>query len=190
MAKSSHVIKRLLSRLGVDTYLDSDDRRVLEEEIIPWLRSLPSSNRVLFVGCEWFTRGYRKWFEADSYWTMDWDPRKRRYGAKLHLTDSMTNISKHFGAGSLDIVICNGVFGWGLNARDDVEGAFAAAADALRRGGLLLVGWNDLPTRRPFMLESIQSLQGLRPHVIEPLDTSRYMAAGPARHVFNLYMKP
>jgi hypothetical protein len=180
----------VLARLNVDVRLESNDRIVLERTIIPWLRSLPFSNRVLFVGCEWFTRGYRKWFEPESYWTLDWDPRQKRYGAKLHITDSMTNLSRYFGAGSLDVVICNGVFGWGLDSRDDVQAAFAATAIALRRGGLFLVGWNDLPRHRPFALESIHALHALRPYEIGPLGTSRYLTPGPARHIFNLYVNP
>lgn len=190
MAKIRQMLKTVLVRLGIDFYLKTPDRQVLEGHILPWLSRLPSFGRVLFVGCDWYTHGYRKWFKAPTYWTLDFDPAKKLYGSPLHITDSMANLARHFAPGSLDLVICNGVFGWGLDARADVEAAFAAVGSALKPGGLFLLGWNDVPEHRPLLLGSIEALKALRPQLIEPLGASQMLIDSPNRHTFNLYIKP
>jgi hypothetical protein len=181
--------KRTLRALNIDVYLLTNDRRVLEQTIMPWLTSLPKMSRVLFVGCDWYTRSYRHRFDASSYWTMDYDPKKKPYGSKLHITDSMANVRRHFQAGGLDLVICNGVFGWGLDGRNDVEAAFGGAFETLRPGGLLLLGWNDIPERKPFPLCEIRALKRFQPRSIEPLGESEFVTATDNRHTFNLYEK-
>lgn len=184
-------LKLLLVKLGIDLYLKSPDRDLLEGTILPWLASQPSSDRVLFVGCDWYTHGYRKWFKPDSYWTLDYDPDKALFGSRrLHITDSVARLSDHFKAGSLDLIICNGVFGWGLDKREDIEAAFAAVAQALRPGGLFLFGWNDVPEHRPVALADIQALSALRPHVIAPCGVSQLLTSSELRHTFSLFARP
>lgn len=182
--------KRILLALNIDMYLRTPDRVVLETQLLPWLSAIPGQRDVLFVGCDWYTRGYRKFFARHTYVTMDYDIDKVRYGATRHITDSMTNLGNHFGPGSLDLILCNGVFGWGLNAREDVEKAFGDAAAALRPGGLLLIGWNDNPERKPFELDTVQALAGLRRSTMEPLGTDQFLTGNANRHVYTLFAKP
>jgi len=182
--------KWLIDRFKVDFFLGTRDRTVLEHKILPWLSAQPALRRVLFIGCEWYTYGYRKWFSAGTYWTLDFNPEKKLFGsAELHIVDSMTNLAKHFKPGSLDLVICNGVFGWGLNAPVEIETAFSAVHQALRPGGLFLLGWNDVPKRRPVPLESIAALRKFSPAIIEPFGVSQFPVQGSKRHVYNLYAR-
>jgi SAM-dependent methyltransferase len=183
--------KWLIDQLGVDLVWGSADRRVLEGEILPWLSAQSSLGRVLFVGCEWYTYGYRKWFPAETYWTLDYDPEKKLFGSPtLHLVDSMTNLADHFEPEGLDLIICNGVFGWGLNAPDDIEAAFSAVHRSLRPGGFFLLGWNDVPKRRPVPIASIAALRALSPAILGPLGVSQFLTPGRNRHTYNLYVKP
>ncbi|MEZ5081799.1 MAG: hypothetical protein R2878_14320 [Thermoleophilia bacterium] len=130
MGRLRRGVKRLLLALGIDLHMRTEDRRVLQAEILPWLSGLHRGGRVLFVGCEWYTRGYRRWFDPDGYRTMDIDPAKAAHGATQHVTDSMANMAHHFPAGSLDLVICNGVIGWGLDDPADIEAALSATHTA------------------------------------------------------------
>ncbi|MFI5000571.1 MAG: methyltransferase, partial [Reyranellales bacterium] len=41
-----------------------------------------------------------------------------------------------------DCIVFNGVFGFGIDSPDDMRRAVKAMHDALRPGGLLIVGWN------------------------------------------------
>lgn len=190
MVVIKRIIKQIFVKLGIGFYLKTPDRKVLESTILPWLASRPGTKRVLFVGCDWYTYGYYKWFKHATYWTLDYDPTKKLYGSTLHITDSMTGLSNHFGPGSLDLIICNGVFGWGLNTREDVEAAFAATATALRPGGLFLLGWNDVPEHRPMALSKLTSLKSLREQVIEPLGVTQMLTPSQNRHTFTLFVKP
>lgn len=184
-------LKRLLVTLGIDLYLDSPDRKVLEQAILPWLSRRAGVEQVLFVGCDWYTRGYRKWFKPDGYITVDFDPRKKRFGSsRRHIVGSVAHLSRHVAPGSLDAVICNGVFGWGLDDPADIEAAFSAIVASLRSGGWLLFGWNDVPHRRPMQPHDIQALAALRPSVIEPLGVSRTEPLGESRHIFEMFTKP
>lgn len=182
--------KWFIDQFKVDFFLGTRDRTVLEREILPWFSAQPNLGRVLFIGCEWYTYGYRKWFPAETYWTLDFNPRKKLFGSPhLHIVDSMTHLAVHFEPGSLDLIICNGVFGWGLNDPVDIETAISAVHRVLRPGGLFLLGWNDVPKRRPVPLEAITALRGFSPAIMEPLGVSRFPVRGSKRHVYNLYTK-
>lgn len=175
---------------GLDLYQHTDDRRVLQTVILPHFARQPGITKVLFVGCAWYTRGYRRFFPPQAYWTLDSDPGRRRYGARQHVTDSLANVGVHFGEATLDLILCNGVFGWGLNAPAEVEQAFDGCYHSLRPRGVLVVGWNDIPERRPFPLEAVRSLQQISALVFPPLQSARYLTANPNRHTFDFYEKP
>jgi SAM-dependent methyltransferase len=181
-------LKRLF---GIDSYLDNEDRRVLERVIFPYFLGNESYRTVLFVGCSWCTRGYNKRFEPiKDYWTIDpWDL-KKRYGAKRHIVDELQNLGRHFAAGSLDLILCNGVFGCGLNDRAEVERAFGACFDALREGGVLLVGWADIDTERPFPLSECAALRAYVPFVFPPLGTAEFLTDTPYRDTYSFFAKP
>jgi SAM-dependent methyltransferase len=185
------ITKWFIDTFQVDFFLGTRDRTVLEGKILPWLSAQSSVRRVLFVGCEWYTYGYKKWFRADTYWTLDHNPRKKLFGSpRRHLIDSMANLAEHFKPESLDLIICNGVFGWGLDTPTDIDAAFSAVQRSLRPGGLFLLGWNDVPNHCPVPLEDIVALRALSPAILEPLGVTQFRVQSSKRHVYNLYIKP
>jgi SAM-dependent methyltransferase len=99
------------------------------------------------------------------------------------------DLGAHIDPGSLDLIICNGVFGWGLDEKENCEEAFAAAHVALKPGGQMLLGWNDVPRRCPFALESIASLSRFREHEFALFGRYRYLTDTVYRHVFDFYQK-
>src|SRR6186997_2328904 len=107
-------VKSKLMDAGFDFYIRTADRAVLEEQILPTISRSTNRLRILFFGCEWYTRGYQRVLAKHDYWTMEIDPSKRKYGAKQHIVDSAENVADHFGPNSLDFILCNGVIGWGL----------------------------------------------------------------------------
>lgn len=182
-------VRHMWMAAGMDLYLPSEDRRVLEQTILPGLVAQAGVKNVLFAGCGWYTRGYRRFFDEDHYWTIDIDPEKERYGARRHIVDSLANLNRHFSPGELDAIICNGVFGWGLDAKDDVEKAFEACHACLRDEGIFILGWNDIPERRPFPLSECEALEMFRPCALPPLETSTLATATDLRHMYNFYRK-
>ena len=187
--KSRGALRRFLMVCGVDYYFESEDRRVLETVILPELAGREEIRRVLFVGCAWYTRGYRKLFGDHAYATLDIDPRAARHGAKRHFTDSLENLPSYCKREELDLIICNGVFGWGLNERNTVERAFGACFECLRPGGIFVLGWNDVPEHRPFPPQESVSLQRFTPYVFEPLSASEYLTETHNRHTYLFYRK-
>lgn len=183
-------IRDIKSLFGVESYLEGEDRRVLENVIFPYFLRERSYGSVLFVGCEWYTRGYNAQFEAcKNFCTLDVDPAARKHGARRHITDDLQNLRRYFSPGAIDLILCNGVFGWGLDAKPDVECAFASCIECLAENGVLIVGWDDIPERRPFPLRECASLNALQPFPFPPLGTSEYLTATAYRHTLTFFVK-
>jgi len=177
------------AKLGLHTPLDTDDRHILEDVIIPYFVSRPPFEPVLFVGCDWYTRHYERLFQGKEYWTIDKDPTRSQYGGRRHITDSLMNLGRHFEADHFGLIICNGVLGWGLEEKTEVEDSFEACARCLRHRGVLVLGWNDIPEKLPFPLEHVKSLAGLQRYTFPPLSSSKYLTRTSNRHTFSFYAK-
>jgi hypothetical protein len=175
----------------IDSYLKTEDRRVLEELIFPYFLHDDRYRNVLFVGCSWCTRGYNRRFERGKiYSTIDSSPLKRRYGAKRHIVAPLQHLGRHVQANTLDLVICNGVYGWGLNNRTEIEAAFTACGESLREDGILIIGWDDCERLNPCPLSTWECLHGFRPFVFPPLRTSEFVTATPHHHTYSFYRRP
>jgi SAM-dependent methyltransferase len=179
----------LRNRFGLDSPLNTDDRRLLEGTLIPYFAGEAEFQRVLFVGCDFYTAHYERLFPGREYWTLDKDPARAKYGAKRHLVSRLDEAGAHFAPGSLDLVLVNGVLGWGLDRADEAEASFAACHACLRPGGVLLLGWNDTPERLPLSPDESASLARFEPFVAPPLGVSRFLTRNPNRHTFSFYRK-
>lgn len=177
--------------MGWDIPIENHERRLLEQEIMPYFASQIDVKKVLFVGCGSYTKHYQKIFARQEYWTIDINPLKRVYGAKHHIVDSMSNLGNYFQPQALDLIICNGVFGWGLNEREAVESAFSASYNCLRDRGILLIGWDDVPEHKPFALETLDSITKFQPYHFPPLNTWRYNNPHDSEdhHYYDFYQK-
>ena len=174
---------------GLDSRLDTEDRRLLEGTIIPFLVARPDIRTILFVGCDWYSRHYTRLFPGCELWTIEKDPLKRIYGGRRHVIGPLHTLERHFARDTFDLVVCNGVVGWGLDDPDEVESSFEACRRCLRPGGVLVLGWNDVPERTPFPLEECRALARFVPYRLEPLGVSRLLTATVNRHTFNFYRK-
>jgi SAM-dependent methyltransferase len=166
------------------------DRIVLEQQILQYYLSNPRIRDVLFVGCDADTARYeRDHFSNVRFVTIEPNPDNRKFGAIHHVQAPLENLAKHFRPGYFDLIICNGVFGWGLDSFDDCQAAFGQCHACLRPDGHLLLGWNDVPRRTPFPLEQISSLSRFRKFDCPLFGTWRYLTDTPYRHTFDFYLK-
>ena len=188
----SRCIRESKSLFGVESYLRNEDRRILEQIIIPYYLNENEYQNVLSVGCHWYTKGYNNWFEKlnRNLYTLDIDPSRKRYGAKKHIIGAFQNMGSHFKPTSLDLILCNGVFGWGLDDHSEVEQAFQACFDSLRVGGQLVIGWDDNAEHRPFPLEQCESLGKFKPALFPPLGSTNFVTETPYHHVYSFFTKP
>jgi len=175
----------------IDPFHRVEDRRLLVEVIFPYLVADQSIRRILFVGCDWYTKPYEKDFRSKEYWTLEIDPQKRKYGAKRHIVDSLWNLPRHVTPGYFDAIICNGVFMiTAIETREAAEPAFLACHICLRSGGLFVLGWNDTAELRPYPPEESETLAKFEPFVFPPLSTERHLTNTAYRHVFSFFVKP
>jgi hypothetical protein len=187
-------LDQMISKL-IDTFLlepdqiISHDRTLLEKVILPYFTRTASVQKVLFVGCSAYTRRYKELFDDKEYWTIDPKRAKRNYGSDRHIIDSITNIGKHVAKNYFDVILMNGVIGFGLNRVGDIEQAIDACYEALASGGILLLGWNDTAGRTPIELRAIRALSRFREYCFEPLQACHYRAEGSQRHTFSFYRK-
>jgi hypothetical protein len=178
---------RCARRLGLDVALPVEDRRVLERVVMPWFAARDDMVRVLFVGCDWYTRSYARLFAGREYWTLDRDPGRARYGSARHVTDTLANAGRHLPAGGLDLILCNGVIGWGLDERDAMEASLAVCHELLRPGGVLMLGWNDVKERKPELVTESIRLRQFSPWVFPPFGSARFLTPTANRHTFSFY---
>ena len=115
-------------------------RRCLETEILPWLQTRCRS--VLFVGTASYTWHYEKLFPPGGYTTLDVNPGVAVWGASHHIVAPIEELTRHRPAGFFDGVVLNGVFGFGLDAPQEMHRAMAELQRALPADGALVVGWN------------------------------------------------
>lgn len=177
--------------LGRIDRLPTRDRQLLEQTILPHYAARADVERVLFVGCAWYTRTYADLFPQATFITLEPNPRRARYGAAHHIVDGLERLDRYVSPGTLDLIVCNGVFGWGLDAHADCERAFDACHLALRPHGELVLGWNDVPAHKPCDPRTLASLRRFEPVRFAPADeASRWYAGTDNRHVFDFLRKP
>lgn len=180
-----------LHLIGWRWRLNFADRLLLEDVILRHIASTAEYQRVLFIGCDWYTRRYSEMFPRREFWTIEIDPAKARYGGPNHIVDGLQNLSRHAAADFFDVIIHTGVFGWGINSRELAEETFEQCRKCLKPGGLFVFGWDDVPERRPFdVLEECRALKHFEPVVFPPLCTDQHRVADShLRHVFNFFTK-
>ena len=80
-------------RYGGSFFYPSEDRSILECQILPYYQLSEAHAAILFVGCDWYTQGYVRLFARKAFTTIDPDPAKARYGAGRHIIASLTAVS-------------------------------------------------------------------------------------------------
>lgn len=183
----------LAYKLGIPTPLNLPDRHFLERDIFGWLSSRAGVQRVLFAGVESYTWHYYRLLGAgQELYTIDFVPKQACWGRKgFHQTGSVTELSRYYPAGSFDVVIYNGVIGWGLDAEHDVNQALEEAYQALAPGGMLIIGWDNEPKYTPFVLERLAGYRKFKPLVPNELGLAghRHEASPWRRHTFDFLAK-
>jgi SAM-dependent methyltransferase len=118
-------------------------RIALVNEILPAYAKL--GGRMLWIGCRRYTKEYGALLEKNGgeCWTTDIEPDHAKWGELgRHFTMDLLKIDSLIAGRSFDTVLCNGVFGFGVDTRDAQLTALKAMHAILKPGGRLLLGWN------------------------------------------------
>ena len=128
------------------------DRRYMEEVLLPAIDELQPI-RLVDVGVQHYSSHYRRSMGAGcEYWTLDLNPAAAEFGAPgRHIVGNVLDLADHFAPRSLDVVLLNGAFGFGIDRREEQERAVEAARTVLRPNGWLLIGWDRGGDGRPLV---------------------------------------
>lgn len=169
--------------------LATPDRIFLEDVVVPFFTARDDVRAVLDIGVDWYTRSYPRLFNKQEYWTIDMDPDKGQFATANHHTGSMTQLTDFFPAGKFDLVLCNGVVGWGLNDPADVARALEECARVLRPGGWLVLGWNDREGHQVPGLLGIMA-EHFRPFVHPAVGTDHHITDTSYSHRYDFFRRP
>jgi len=164
------------------------DRAILTDIIIPALadaHAFAYGADVLWIGCRRYTKGYYRLIERQGArcWTIDIDPDLRRWGRRgRHVVGTMLELDLLFPGLRFDVVLCNGVFGFGVNTRSEQEKASAAMGSVIKPAGWLLLGWNTGRIRDP--LEEKVLCPSFEPSCLPGFGTRKVVEG--CTHVFDI----
>jgi hypothetical protein len=176
--------------LGLPVPLKTEDRRILEQVVFPHFLRLPNTQRILFVGCDWYTKHYeRAFFRGRDFRTIDVSEKARKFGASKHTVAALGELDAHFAEGYFDIIFCNGVYGFGLDSAADCEIAFDRCWSRVRDGGYFVLGWDDIPARTPVPLDQIKALSRYQRLPVAEFGSWRYMTNTPYRHTYDFFRR-
>lgn len=119
-------------------------RIFLDRTVVPALAA-DGRRRMLAVG----TRSYiRTFYErctgaGIAVWSIDLDPAAAKHGAPDgHMIGNVCDIATLAAGKTFDVILLNGVLGWGLNDPDEAARALEAMQQVAEPGAVILVGWN------------------------------------------------
>jgi SAM-dependent methyltransferase len=185
-----YALRALRHVLRLPNPLVTEDRRILEQVIFGYYRGRADIRSLLFVGCQWYTKHYQSaYFAQHDYWTIDPAERARKHGGRQHVVAPLERLDQFFPKGYFDLIICNGVYGFGLDTREQCESAFAHCHSRLRDGGHLVLGWDDVPARTPVPLAKLTSLARFRRFEFPEVRSWRYVTQTPYRHTYDFYCR-
>lgn len=150
-------LARLETRPPKARRMPTDDRRILEDRIFAALFRASGPRRILSVGCHPYSAWYADLFNVHpfiAYETVDPDPAAAKFGSALHhwprgFSDLKDEAALH---GAYDVILINGVFGYGIDSEIEKRQAFATSAALLKKGGLLIIGYRyDLDLSGDFL---------------------------------------
>nr|WP_313656691.1 class I SAM-dependent methyltransferase [Achromobacter ruhlandii] len=195
MRKLKYMSKRALFRLspvlaercGVDFRLDTPSRAFLEQRVFDYLNRLAAGRRapqsLLFLGVDKHNWHYPRLLRANFH-SLDIAPRNAAYGRPgKHWTGDALAMAAHYGPDVFDVVIANGLLGFGIDGESGLRRLLAQCHAVLKPGGMLVLGYNDLPERTPFPVEVGPGFEEFVPD-IDGVIASRHMVADPFRHVY------
>jgi hypothetical protein len=101
----------------------------------------------------------------------------------------LEELGRYFPIGFFDLIICNGVYGWGLNHAEDCEVAMSQCHSCLADAGHMLLGWNDVPGCDPAPLSQVRSLSRFSKYSFPAFGASQNLTDTLLRHTYYFYQK-
>lgn len=142
---------RMAERLNIDFRLHAPNRYFLEQSIFGHINEMSAQSaggvKTLFVGIDKHNWHYPRLLDAEFH-SLDIEERKAVYGQPgRHWTGSATRMAAHYGDNVFDVVVANGLLGFGINEAEECQRLLEHCEAVLKPGGLLVLGYNDRKDR-------------------------------------------
>jgi hypothetical protein len=183
------IIRRIYRRLFRDPKIAAlPSRQWLLQELLPALKAA-GHKRMLFVGTQAYNRPFYRECHGLKVFSIDPDPANARYGAPDgHHVGFVQDIARLAPGATFDVIVFNGIIGFGVNDVPSALDALKAMAGAATPETLLMIGWNPGRTDG-------QEIAALRPRLIPtpfgPLaQATEFPALGKAQrnpHVYEFF---
>jgi SAM-dependent methyltransferase len=153
----------LAIKMGIEFPLKSPNRIFLETSVFQYINQTyggkhPRCNG-LFIGTDKRSWHYPKVLDLELH-TIDIEKKKALYGNhKHHIVGSATELQRYYDPESFDLIIGNGLIGFGMNALEQCEQLLAGAALLLKPDGLFVIGFNDGPEFVNFKVKAAANYQ-------------------------------
>lgn len=147
--------------------------------------------RCLFIGLDKHNWHYDRLLEPDFY-SIDLNPRNAAYGQpNRHVVGSATELSSDHPPNSFDVVIANGLIGFGLDTEEAFNQLMFECHRVLASNGMLVLGYNDKPDRLKFNVEQARGYQAFQ--TFEPgiagMTGARHVVADRFQHCY-VFLRP
>lgn len=145
---------RMAERLNIDFPLHAANRRFLEDSVFGYINNMAGEAsgqiKALFVGIDKHNWHYPRLLNAEFH-SLDIEARKAVYGQPgRHWTGSATRMAGYYGGNVFDVVVANGLLGFGIDEALGCRQLLENCEAVLKPGGLLVLGYNDRPDRVPY----------------------------------------
>ncbi|WYX09405.1 class I SAM-dependent methyltransferase [Achromobacter xylosoxidans] len=126
----------LAERVGIDFRLDTPSRVFLETRVFAYLNRLAALQRepqqLLFLGLDKHNWHYPRLLRA-TFHSLDISPRNAVYGRPgLHRIGDALDMAEHYGADAFDVVVANGLLGFGIDGEAGLRRLLAQCHAVLR----------------------------------------------------------
>jgi len=194
--KVSYKLKRILFKLSPNLAetlniafpFHSLDRQFLEGAIFGYLNrrygTTDKACRLLFIGLDKHNWHYHRLLNL-KFHTIDIDRRNSRYGqVGLHCTGSATTHQNYYEPEFFDVVIANGMIGFGIDTLEEFEAMLGGIAHITKPGAALVLGYSDLPERVRFKPSEASSFNCFREYTppISGVNAPQYQVKNEFRH--------
>jgi hypothetical protein len=181
--------------LGISFRLNAPSRIFLERGVFGFINRLsaPASSRpkCLFIGLDKHNWHYPRLLKVDFY-SIDIQPERAVYGSPgLHTVGDAAELTSHYGPESFDVIIANGLIGFGVDTQSDVEWLLWQCHCVMKPKGLLVLGYNETAERAPFAidLEKDRLFVEITPDIPD-VHGSRHRIDDAYHHVYVFARKP
>lgn len=119
-------------------------RDFLEQKVFSWLNAVGGpEKKLLFIGVASYTWHYYSRLDYDVC-TIELNEERAKFGKKgAHVVGSATELPRFYAESSLDVIVANGLIGYGLNSEPDFDQLMVGCHHCLKPGGILVLGYNN-----------------------------------------------